>query len=294
MKNKKKVSTEIMPIPDYEWLNQRPRCNKCKNKGNCYLGTSRSETGSKLNCEIFGKRFYTIEFIIFLFLEVFGILKIFSLDKEHLILTGIAAAYTIAIVCFEAIISKIAELISENKEIKRKANYEDKVKKIKETNEQIRRMQNGETEEYLEFIEKSKDITDEFVKFSAKLSRLPTASKNEEENSEIINKFQNFANEFKTMSKRINTKNYYSNSKLLQTLYGSYAKALLEKMNIYMELYKDDKLTKMQIEEYSKLLTNFILKVNVCNEKIDETEGQEILNGIRQLNKLISSDDINS
>lgn len=293
MKTKKKVSTEITPIPDYVWINRRPRCNKCKYQGNCYLGTTRSETGSKLSCKIFAKNFYTIEFIIFLIIEILGVLKIFSLDKEKLILTGIAVAYTIAIVCFEAFISKMAELISENKEIKRKANYDTKVEKIKESNEQIRRMQNGETEEYLEFIDKSKDITDEFVKCSTKLSRLPTASKYESENSEIINKFQSFTNEFKTMSKRINTKNYHSNSKLLQTLYGSYAKALLEKMNVYIELYKADKLTKIQIEEYNKLLSNFILKVNACNEKIDETEGQEILNDIRQLNNLISSDDTN-
>ena len=115
MKNQKKVNTEIMPIPNYDWINQRPRCNKCKDKSNCYLITTRSETGSKLNCKIFAKRFFTMEFIIFLVVEILGVLRIFSVDKEYLILTGIAVAYTIAVVCLETLFSKIAEPIFENK-----------------------------------------------------------------------------------------------------------------------------------------------------------------------------------
>lgn len=293
MKKQKKVNTEIIPIPIYELLNERPRCKKCKYRYDCNIESIRSETGAKIYCQMFAKKFYTIEFIIFLVAEVFGIYKIFSLDKELLKLSGFAFAYTIILVICEAFISKMAKIISENKEIKRKNKYEKNIEKIEESNEKIKRMQTGETEEYLEFIKKAKDITCEVTKCYNMFEQMPKENKYNLETSETINKFQNLVSELEKNTIRINPRNYHSNYKLFQTFYGSYIIALIEKMKIYFELYETNKLTISQIEEYNKLLDNFINKVNICNEKIDEVESQKVLEDIKQLNDLISSDNTN-
>lgn len=293
MKNKNDSSKEmeIIEIPEYELLTKRARCSKCKNRYNCYMNTTRSETGAKIYCNIFAKRFYTIEFIIFLIVEIIGILKIFSLDKGWLISSAIAVVYTIAVLVLETFISKVASLISENKEIKRKANYEKEVEKIKENNEQIKRNQTGETEEYLEFLKKMNSITDEicFCWANLKQKQMKEEAKFYLENNEVVEKFKDFTLKLEKMNKKINAKNYHPNANLLQTFYGSYTEALLEKMQIYIDLYIEEKLTQAQIVEYQKLLDNFISKINSCVEKLDETESEKILLDIKQLNKLISS-----
>lgn len=295
MKKQKKVNTEIIDIPEYELLNQRPRCKTCKHRRNCNIFCTRSETGAKIYCKKFAQNFYTIEFMFFLAIELFGMYKIFSLDKELLISSGIALVYTIILLVFEALISKVTRIISENKEIKRKKNYEKEVENIEAINDQIRRKQKGETDEYLEFIKKAKDITGEVKKFNWDFTQMETLQEDKYnlENTKIADKLQNLSIELEKTTARINPRNYHSNYKLLQIFYGSYIKSLLEKMKIYIELYKNNKLTTAQIEEYNKLLDNFINKIKVCNQNIDEVEGQEILDDIKQLNNLISLDNTN-
>lgn len=295
MKKKQKVNTEIIEIPEYELLNQRPRCKKCRYRRTCEMNCTGSETGAKIYCEKFARKFYTCEMIIFLVMEIYGMFKISSLDKDVLTLSIIAIAYTIILIIFEAVVSKIAKLISEFIEINRRKNYETEVEKIKKSNEKLKRMQNGETEEFLEFIKKVQKITDEVIFNYCLLRQMdsPAEDKYFEENNLIADKYQNLSCELEKTTLRINPKNYHPNYKFLQTFYNSYMKALIEKMNMYMELYKKGKLTSNQIEEYNKLLDNFINKIKTCNEKIDEVEGQEILDDIRQLNTLISSDDTN-
>lgn len=298
MKNKKNVSTEIIEIPEYELINKRLRCSKCANRHYCKMESvsSRSQTGAQIYCQIFAKHFYTVEFIAFLIIEIWGILKIFSLDKGWIISSAMAVAYTATILIFENFISKTAKFISENKEIKRKAKYDNEVSKIKESNDHIKRMQKGETEEYLEFINKANNITNEVIDYYCIFRQMQMSKEDKYfvENLKIVDKFQNLSIELENTTKRLNSKNYHPNYKLLQTFYGSYIKALIEKMKIYSELYKNNKLTLAHIEEYDNLLDNFINKINVCNEKIDEAEGQEILDDIRQLNNLITSENINS
>lgn len=296
MKKKQKVNTEIIDIPEYELLNKRPRCKTCRYRRNCEMDCSRSETGAKIYCEKFARKFYTCEIIIFLAMEIYGMFKLASLYKDVLTLSKIAITYTIILIILEASVSKLAKLISEFIEIKRRTNYEIEVEKIKKSNEKLKRMQNGETEEFLEFVKKAQKITDE-VTFNYCLLRQmdsPAEDKYFVENKLIGDKYQDLSCELEKTTLRINPKNYHPNYKFLQIFYNSYMKALIEKMNMYMELYKNGKLTATQIEEYNKLLDNFINKIKTCNEKIDEVEGQEILDDIRQLNDLISSDDSNS
>lgn len=295
MKKQKKVNTEIIPIPNYELLNERQRCVACKFKYSCQMNSTRSETGAKIYCQKFAKNFYTIESIIFLAIEIFGMHKIFSTDKDVLTASGIAFAYTVILLILETFISKIAKTISENKEIKRKKKFEEEVEKIKKANEQIKRNQTGETDEYLEFVEKAKNVTGEVKKFNWELMQIKTSQEDKYnlENSKIIDKFLNLSSELEKTTARINPRNYHSNYKLFQIFYDSYINALIEKMKLYIELYENNKLKTAQIEEYNNLLDNFINKINTCNGNIDKVEDREILNDIRQLNNLISSDDNN-
>lgn len=298
MKKKQKVNTEIIEIPEYELLTERPRCKNCKYRRGCNMNCSNSETGAKIYCEKFARKFYTCEMIIFLAVEIYGIFKFASVDKDVLTLSGIAIAYTIILIIFEALVSKITKSISELIEINRRKKYEIKVEKIKESNEKVKRMQNGETEEYLEFVEKAQKITNEVIEsyYLTRQRKMDSSITDKffEENKSIVDKFQDLSSEIEKITLRINPKNYHPNYKFLQTFYYSYMKALLEKMKIYRELYEKGKLTAFQIEEYSKLMDNFINKVKLCDKKIDEIEGQEILDDIRQLNNMLLSDDNNS
>ena len=193
MKKQKNVNTEIIPIPNYELLNERPRCGSCKFRYSCNMKSTRSETGAKIYCQMFAKNFYTIEGIIFLALEIFGMHEIFSTDKDALTACGIALAYTVILLIFETFVSKLAKIISEDKEIKRKKKFEEEVEKIKKANEQIKRNQTGETDEYLEFVEKAKNVTGEVKKFNWELLQMKTSQEDKYnlENSKIIDKFLN-------------------------------------------------------------------------------------------------------
>lgn len=292
-KNNSATKKELIPIPDYEFLQERETCKNCKYYYDCKL-RSGNITSAKIHCMKTAKKFHTICFSIFAIIEILGVIFINVKTEELYSKIAYSLAYLIFLFLTEKVIWHIAKTTSEVNERKRRNSYNLKVEEILRVNEKIRKENRGKTEEYDEFIkcvdEVKRKINDKYrtilrMDFSDEFSE--DKDSKIDRNSVVAQSLKKLCEKIEKLSGKITAKNFNTNS--VQAFYKMHLESFAEKTQSYINLYTNSKLTVRQMNEFNELINFLIQKVEDQISIFEKIEEENFISDINSFKEAINT-----
>ena len=269
------VTTE-QEIPTFKDLRSELGCENCTQR--CKYDFSNNwknaSPNSKWECEKEKRKVKIIETVVFAVVEIIAILFIYFLLKNIFITIFLGVALVGVMIWFD--FEKLDKLQTEhyqNLEEERKRNFEKEVEKTKANNEAIRRKANGETEEYLAFKEKAKNLTQKICE-QKKILDLNNSIVFEGEKTEntIIRPFSSLYNNLKSLTDKISPDTFeYA---YIQKFYLEHLPSLIESIETYYGKNEDD-LSVREKASFERLIEAFDRKIeNVATALAEQTENE--------------------
>lgn len=251
------ILEEELQIPEFVSITSILGCKDCPIKDNC-RGHDQKIINSKFDCFKFLQPFswikLSIEALLLIVAAICSIIPFKGFWHSVLVIVPVFAILVLS----DIISDKICENILTKKEFVRNQEYETTVEQIKADNEAIRRRNLGITEELEKFLNNSAILVE----------RLKEAFSHFEEASEIFledekrayEKMQAVIIQLDILNQKLSKDNFEST--YVSTLYNVHLPKLLEYTNKFLELRKEDNLTKEQIVNFADLLEVFRIKIS--------------------------------
>lgn len=252
------ILEEELQIPEFVTITTILGCNDCPIKDNCRGHDLEKKINSKFDCCKFLQRFSWIKFSVEALLLIVAAVCSFIPFKGFWHSVFVIAPVFAVLVLSDIISDKIFKNILTKKELARKQEYDTTVKQIQEDNEAIRKRNLGITEELERFLNDSAILIE---KLKEAFSRFREASEIfSEDEKRADEKMQAVITQLDILNQKLSKDNFEST--YISTLYNVHLPKLLEYTNKFLELRKEDNLTKEQIVNFADLLEVFRIKIS--------------------------------
>jgi len=267
----------LLEIPEFTPLTQVLKCENCPKNSECKYYT----VYTKYNCMQFLQKISRI----FLPIEIIGFGAVFAFSLLHFQTfwkSALLLFFTfIFFVIFEILSDKVIYKICNISEQKRRIEYDEKVKKIKEDNEAIQKANLGITEELEKFLNYSKSMLNELTKFLDLLKNYDELKS--EKGDRVLRKFDGVISELQILNNKLSNSNFESS--YISTLYNVHLPKLLEYSKQFIELLSSKTTTENQIIKFSDLLEVFRIKIANHTQYIQDKAEDDFLIKITALNE---------